>query len=371
MKVVTIGRSHRNQVIFNDPSVSRVHCQIIQHDNGTFTIVDFKSLNGTFVNGHRVYNESHLSPGDSVRVGKVNVPWQSYFSGLGSDVTSSSKRLSGGAVAGIVFGALSLVAAIVLLVVMLVNGRPSNNNYNGSNNSYVSNASSSSYNTTNNTTNNTSNNTTYNFNTTYNVTVNSGNRYETLFSNAYPELERLRSMGIGGCKMLGETCADAIGDHGSVASQDRPSVCGTPADLGMCVDDSPHGVFLLLLHQKIRVTLSVVHSDLFTMYVYYTIENNTDADISVVIGQGSMLEVTSDDVQNLTVSETSTVTLKAREVRKVKVNCYCASEHRKSPEGCGVRVTPYKLVAAAQYFRSQESIWQWQADIYRAYVARY
>ena len=79
MKVITFGRSHRNQVVLNNPTVSRVHCQIIQHDNGSYSIADFKSLNGTFVNGRRVFGESPLSPGDSVRIGNVRLNWQSYF----------------------------------------------------------------------------------------------------------------------------------------------------------------------------------------------------------------------------------------------------------------------------------------------------
>ena len=40
MKVITIGRSHDNVVRIDDPYVGRHHCQIVQHDNGMFTIVD-------------------------------------------------------------------------------------------------------------------------------------------------------------------------------------------------------------------------------------------------------------------------------------------------------------------------------------------
>lgn len=41
MKVITFGRSRRNQVVLNNPTVSRVHCQIIQHDNGLCSVTVF------------------------------------------------------------------------------------------------------------------------------------------------------------------------------------------------------------------------------------------------------------------------------------------------------------------------------------------
>lgn len=89
MKVVTFGRSHRNQVTLKNPKISRVHCQIIQQDDGTFRIVDFNSTNGTYVNGTRIYGEAPLSPGDSVSLGSYPLQWQSYFKEANSDDNSS------------------------------------------------------------------------------------------------------------------------------------------------------------------------------------------------------------------------------------------------------------------------------------------
>jgi hypothetical protein len=117
MKVITFGRSRHNQVVFNDPSVSRVHCQIIQHDNGSYSIADFKSLNGTFVNGRRVFGESPLSPGDSVRIGNVRLNWQSYFGG------APSAKFSSAAIIAIVLGVV-----VTLIVVVLVVGLGHNKN---------------------------------------------------------------------------------------------------------------------------------------------------------------------------------------------------------------------------------------------------
>lgn len=83
MKVITIGRSSENDIVINDPKVSRVHCQIVQFDNGTFGVVDFGSTNGTFVNGQRVHGQVALKKGDKVQVVKNEVPWLQYFSVAG------------------------------------------------------------------------------------------------------------------------------------------------------------------------------------------------------------------------------------------------------------------------------------------------
>lgn len=79
MKVVTIGRSRDNDVCINDPYVGRHHCQIVQHDNGMFTIVDMNSTNGTYVNGRRVFGEAQLQPYDNITIGHTSLPWRSYF----------------------------------------------------------------------------------------------------------------------------------------------------------------------------------------------------------------------------------------------------------------------------------------------------
>lgn len=79
MKVISIGRSNDNDVRIDDLYVGRHHCQIVQHDNGTYTIVDMNSKNGTFVNGRRIFGEVQLQPYDSVTIGHTNLPWRSYF----------------------------------------------------------------------------------------------------------------------------------------------------------------------------------------------------------------------------------------------------------------------------------------------------
>lgn len=113
MKVVTIGRSSKNDIRFDDPYVGRHHCQIIQHDNGTFSIVDLNSTNGTFVNEKRIFGEAMLQSGDTVRIGHSNVPWKSYFTSVPKPPKPKSKVLP------IVLGGIGVVALLVVLGVLL------------------------------------------------------------------------------------------------------------------------------------------------------------------------------------------------------------------------------------------------------------
>lgn len=91
MKVITIGRSTENDVVINDPKVSRHHFQVIQHDDGRYTLSDFGSTNGTFVNGQKIGGEVYLYDNDIVRVGNTTVPWRMYFPPEQGS-TPSSKR---------------------------------------------------------------------------------------------------------------------------------------------------------------------------------------------------------------------------------------------------------------------------------------
>lgn len=66
---VSIGRDPSNQICVNDNSVSRRHC-LIKNENGSFTIVDLESYNGTFVNAVPI-GEQSLNHGDQIAVGHV------------------------------------------------------------------------------------------------------------------------------------------------------------------------------------------------------------------------------------------------------------------------------------------------------------
>ena len=85
MKSVRIGRSPDNDIVINDPTVSRNHLVITQEYNGTYTVKDLNSANGTTVNGSRVFGSMVIRQGDIVVAGSARpLPWMNYFSGGGS-----------------------------------------------------------------------------------------------------------------------------------------------------------------------------------------------------------------------------------------------------------------------------------------------
>ena len=82
VRVITYGRGSRVEVPFpDDRKVSRVHCQIVQYDNGTFEIIDFCSKNGTWVNGHKIVpRKLHpIESTDVVIIGATTLQWMSDF----------------------------------------------------------------------------------------------------------------------------------------------------------------------------------------------------------------------------------------------------------------------------------------------------
>ena len=96
MKIITIGRANENDIILTDTRVSRQHAQIVQADNGTFTITDLNSLNGTFVNGQRIYGCVSLRENDMVQVGDSTISWQNYFGHVSNDYAPTQQVVRGG-----------------------------------------------------------------------------------------------------------------------------------------------------------------------------------------------------------------------------------------------------------------------------------
>ena len=65
--VVNIGRRLENQLVIDDPRVSRNHAQL-RSIKGRFVLFDLNSTGGTFVNGQRT-SQTVLYPGDDLRPG--------------------------------------------------------------------------------------------------------------------------------------------------------------------------------------------------------------------------------------------------------------------------------------------------------------
>lgn len=72
-----IGRSPENDVILDEPGVSRFHARLM-FDNGTLWVREAGSRNGVFVNGQRVAEHRALSVGDVIRIAELEltVRWE-------------------------------------------------------------------------------------------------------------------------------------------------------------------------------------------------------------------------------------------------------------------------------------------------------
>ncbi len=64
---ITIGRTPSNDVRIPEPGVSSSHARILYTD-GSLTLIDLDSTNGTFVNGQRIQGPQMVQPGDEVYV---------------------------------------------------------------------------------------------------------------------------------------------------------------------------------------------------------------------------------------------------------------------------------------------------------------
>lgn len=67
----TVGRLTSNTIALNDPTVSKNHAGIYQHE-GKFYICDLNTVNGTFLNGSRLepQKKNQIRHKDSIQFGK-------------------------------------------------------------------------------------------------------------------------------------------------------------------------------------------------------------------------------------------------------------------------------------------------------------
>lgn len=117
MQIVTVGRGPKNDVIIKDDRmVERCHVQFKKDDNGQYSVVDFQTQAGTYVNGKRIQGEVRIQPGDKVQIAKTELPWESYF---------QDDDRAGGVVGGwstwsiVLLGLGGLVSLIIVILMSL------------------------------------------------------------------------------------------------------------------------------------------------------------------------------------------------------------------------------------------------------------
>jgi pSer/pThr/pTyr-binding forkhead associated (FHA) protein len=69
--VVNVGRRLDNQLILDDPRVSRTHAQLRVRE-GRYVLFDLGSTSGTIVNGRRVHQHV-LRPGDVITIAGTSI----------------------------------------------------------------------------------------------------------------------------------------------------------------------------------------------------------------------------------------------------------------------------------------------------------
>ncbi len=82
----SFGRGEANDFRLNDPSVSGSHCQIVV-DDGSATLRDLGSTNGTYVAGQKI-QERRLEDGHSIRLGNVEMVYCAGRVSTGSTVAA-------------------------------------------------------------------------------------------------------------------------------------------------------------------------------------------------------------------------------------------------------------------------------------------
>ncbi len=68
--IITLGRDITNDIVINDPEVSRHHMRLTRGAGG-YTLEDLGSTNGTFVNGQRLTGAKPLNNGDMIGLGET------------------------------------------------------------------------------------------------------------------------------------------------------------------------------------------------------------------------------------------------------------------------------------------------------------
>jgi pSer/pThr/pTyr-binding forkhead associated (FHA) protein len=66
--VNTVGRMRDNDVVIEDPHVSRRHCAIVVHATSGIELHELASKNGTYLNGERLAGPTPLHSGDLIRM---------------------------------------------------------------------------------------------------------------------------------------------------------------------------------------------------------------------------------------------------------------------------------------------------------------
>lgn len=73
---LSIGRSEKSDIVFEDKTVSRLHARITKIDDDLFLLEDLDSTNGTYVNGGRITTPTEVHISDKIEIGSQHLNWK-------------------------------------------------------------------------------------------------------------------------------------------------------------------------------------------------------------------------------------------------------------------------------------------------------
>lgn len=98
-----IGRGSDNTIVMDSPGISRKHAAIM-NQNGVYTIIDYGSMNGVYVNGKRVNRDERIAEKDMIQIANFlffvvdgKLLYQGAMSGVSLRLENISKEVGRGA----------------------------------------------------------------------------------------------------------------------------------------------------------------------------------------------------------------------------------------------------------------------------------
>ena len=91
--IITIGRAQDVDIILDNGSVSRRHAEVSKRSNGTYTIKDLNSTNGTFINGRKLNGQQVLKLTDKIFIGKIQLSLKGKAKDLSEELAICAKGI--------------------------------------------------------------------------------------------------------------------------------------------------------------------------------------------------------------------------------------------------------------------------------------
>jgi FOG: FHA domain len=88
---VSVGRDTENDIVIDDPSVTRQGHFLIIIDKATYTIIDTGSTNGTYLNAKKLLAQKKLSDGDRITIGDTEMEFKVVFIGKAAEEKKDAK----------------------------------------------------------------------------------------------------------------------------------------------------------------------------------------------------------------------------------------------------------------------------------------